>query len=92
MSTLVFCKTKTDVSKTQKMAAGGLGSTVGLPVGVRGQSLGKFGFFHLKHGKTAIVKMKKGKNISAIVLFNLPLTLLLLNFLLLTLTYSYFRK
>ena len=36
MGASVFCKTKTDVSKARKMAAGGLGSAVGLPVGVRG--------------------------------------------------------
>ena len=30
----VFWKTKTDVSKARKMATGGLGSAVGLPIGV----------------------------------------------------------
>ena len=39
MGTLAFCKTKTDAPKACKMAAGGLRSTVALPVGVRGQAL-----------------------------------------------------
>ena len=46
MGASVFYKTKTDVSKAQKMAAGGLGSAVGLPVGVReAMPLKSLGFF-----------------------------------------------
>ena len=41
----VFAKQKTDVSKAHKMAAGGLGRTVGLPVGVRGAKTLKSLFF-----------------------------------------------
>ena len=37
MGASVFCKTKTDMSKAQKMGAGGLGSAVGFPVWIRGQ-------------------------------------------------------
>ena len=48
MGASVFCKTKTDVLKAQKMAAGGLGSTAGLPVGVRGQSPWKVWVFSFK--------------------------------------------
>ena len=48
MGALVFCKAKTDVSKAKKMAAGGLGSAVGLPVGVRGQSPWKVWVFSFK--------------------------------------------
>ena len=82
-----FAKQKTDGPKAHKMTAGDLGSAVSSPVGVRGQIPREVLIhFHLNHGKTAIVKVKYGKNISAIVLFNLLLTLLLLNLLLLTLT------
>ena len=41
MDTSVFCKTKTKVPKTCKMAAGGLGSAVSPLVGVRGACLQK---------------------------------------------------
>ena len=52
-------KQKPDVPKARKMAAGSLGSAVSSLVEVRGQSPRKvFIFFHLKHGKTAIVKVK----------------------------------
>ena len=50
---------KTDMPKACKMAAGGLGSAVSPPVGVRGQSpQNVLILFCLKHGKTAIVKVK----------------------------------
>ena len=54
-----FAKQKTDMPKARKMAAGGLESAVSPPVGVRGQSpQNVFILFRLKHGKTAIVKVK----------------------------------
>ena len=59
MSVTVFCKTKIDVPKACKMAAGGLGSAVSPLVEVRGQSPQNILILLcLKHGKTAIVKVK----------------------------------
>ena len=55
----IFAKQKTDVPKARKMAAGGLGNAVSPPVEVGRQSPKKvLIFFLLKHGKTAIVKVK----------------------------------
>ena len=65
------------------MTAGGLGSTVSPLMGVRGAKPPKsFDLFRLNHSKIVIVKVKIHYNVSAIVMFNLLLTLLLLNFLL----------
>ena len=52
MGASVFCETNTGVPKTRKMAAGGLGSDV-IP-----KAPGKVIIIFLKHGKTAIVKVK----------------------------------
>ena len=51
-----YAEQKTDESKACKMAAVGLGSTVNPPRVAK--PLKSFEFFRLKHGKTAVVKVK----------------------------------
>ena len=51
-----YAKQKTDVPKARKVAAGGLGSAVSPPRVAKPPK--SFGFFCLKHGKTAIVEVK----------------------------------
>ena len=89
----IFAKQKTDVPKARKMATGRLGSVVSPPIWVRRQSPQKvLIFFVYSTVKQRSSWWKYGKNISAIILFNLLLALLLLNVFLLILTYSYFTK